>query len=165
PGHVRRPRRVDGSGADQQVCERSAGAAEKVILDFRSFGLAQDRFWILDWGAECRDNGSLGGLGFFSHNPKSKNQKLKSAVAALTLFASVSILPVADQPKWREDWSRVVEAAKKEGQLALYGGQEITHPDIIAAFHKEFPFVKIISASGRGADMMTRIVAERRADK
>jgi ABC-type Fe3+ transport system substrate-binding protein len=59
----------------------------------------------------------------------------------------------------------VLEAARKEGQLSLYGGLEITHPDIIAAFNKEFPFIKIISASGRAADMVTRIVAERRADK
>ncbi len=68
-------------------------------------------------------------------------------------------------PKWKEEWQRVVQGAKKEGQLSLYGGLEITHPDILAAFNKEFPFIKIISASGRAADMVTRIVAERRADK
>jgi ABC-type Fe3+ transport system substrate-binding protein len=68
-------------------------------------------------------------------------------------------------PQWKEEWQRVVEGAKKEGQLSLYGGLEITHPDIIAAFNKEFPFIKITSASGRAADMVTRIVAERRADK
>ncbi|HEX7231736.1 MAG TPA: hypothetical protein VF452_15155, partial [Candidatus Binatia bacterium] len=68
-------------------------------------------------------------------------------------------------PNWKQEWARVVEAAKKEGQLSLYGGQEITHPDIIAGFNKEFSFIKVISASGRAADMMTRIVAERRAEK
>ncbi|MGN6732533.1 MAG: hypothetical protein ACTHMB_11275, partial [Candidatus Binatia bacterium] len=59
----------------------------------------------------------------------------------------------------------MVDAAKQEGQLSLYGGQEITHPDIIAGFNKDFPFIKVSSASGRAADMMTRIVAERRADR
>ena len=59
----------------------------------------------------------------------------------------------------------MVEAAKKEGQVALYGGQEITHPEIVAAFNKEFPFIKVISVTGRAADLMTRILAERRADK
>ena len=59
----------------------------------------------------------------------------------------------------------VVEAAKKEGQVSLYGGQEITHPDIIAAFNKEFPFIKVLTTSGRGGDLLARIVSERRADK
>ena len=77
----------------------------------------------------------------------------------------VSSAAGAEQPKWQAEWQRVIEAAKKEGQLSLYGGQEITHPEILAAFNKEFPFIKIISASGRAADMMTRIVAERRAEK
>ena len=54
----------------------------------------------------------------------------------------------------------------QEGRAAaLYGGQEITHPDIVAAFNKEFPFIKVISATGRAADLMTRILAERRADR
>ena len=87
------------------------------------------------------------------------------ASAAISVFFFVSQGSTAEQPKWKEEWSRVVEAAKREGKLSLYGGQEITHPDIIAAFNKEFPFIKITSASGRAADMMTRIVAERRADK
>jgi len=86
------------------------------------------------------------------------------AVAILSfVFASQGIS--AESPKWQVEWQKTQEAAKKEGQLSLYGGQEITHPDIVAAFNKEFPFIKITSASGRAADMMTRIVAERRADK
>jgi iron(III) transport system substrate-binding protein len=71
----------------------------------------------------------------------------------------------AELPKWQAEWQKTIDAAKREGQLSLYGGQEIAHPDIIAAFNKEYPFIKVTSASGRAADMMTRIVAERRADK
>jgi iron(III) transport system substrate-binding protein len=77
----------------------------------------------------------------------------------------VSVSHAADAPKWKEEWQRAVEAAKKEGQVSLYGGQEITHPDIVAAFNKEFPFIKVLSATGRAPDLMARIVAERRADK
>ena len=88
------------------------------------------------------------------------------AALSFVLLARVgSTVIAAEQPKWQAEWQRTVEAAKKEGQLSLYGGQEITHPDIIAAFNKEFPFIKMTSASGRAADMLTRIVAERRADK
>jgi len=121
-------------------------------------------------------------LGIFSGNRKSKTcpfdklragselsrriQNLKWMGLVITyLVTIVSAVSAAEIPKWKEEWQRVVEAAKKEGQVSLYGGQEITHPDIIAAFNKDHPFIKVTSASGRAADMMTRIVAERRADK
>ena len=87
----------------------------------------------------------------------------------LVLTISISVfLAIADADeasRWQSEWQKTMEAARKEGQLSLYGGQEITHPEIIAAFNNEFPFIKVTSASGRAADMMTRIVAERRADK
>ena len=42
----------------------------------------------------------------------------------------------AEAPKWQAEWQKTIEAAKKEGQISLYGGQEITHPEIIAAFQQ-----------------------------
>ncbi len=102
----------------------------------------------------------------FSDNLKSKIGNLKWAPAVLALLVMLpATLPAAEQRGWQQEWARVIEAAKREGQLSLYGGQEITHPEIIAGFNKEFPFIRVTSASGRAADMMTRIVAERRADK
>jgi iron(III) transport system substrate-binding protein len=92
-----------------------------------------------------------------------------SAGMTLLAFAILSLLHViaiaAEAPKWQAEWQKTIEAAKKEGQLSLYGGQEITHPDIVAAFNKEFPFIKVTTTSGRGGDLVARIVAERRADK
>ena len=49
-------------------------------------------------------------------------------------------LTAAEQPKWQAEWQKTIEAAKKEGQLSLYGGQEITHPDIIAAIQQRVSF-------------------------
>jgi hypothetical protein len=95
---------------------------------------------------------------------KRPRQWVANAVTSWILLFS-ALANAGELPNWKQEWARVIEAAKKEGQLSLYGGQEITHPDIIAGFNKEFPFVKVTSASGRAADMMTRIVAERRADK
>jgi iron(III) transport system substrate-binding protein len=103
--------------------------------------------------------------------PESRKFSWISAFAGMTLmlvgvlswFGSVA--SAGEAPKWKEDWERTLNAAKKEGQLSLYGGQEITHPDIIAAFNKEFPFIKVTTTSGRGGDLVARIVAERRADK
>jgi iron(III) transport system substrate-binding protein len=90
---------------------------------------------------------------------------VKNFAAAVLLLLWFNTSHAAELPKWQAEWQRAIEGAKKEAQLSLYGGQEITHPDIIAAFNKEYPFIKITSASGRAADMMTRIVAERRAEK
>ena len=73
------------------------------------------------------------------------------AVVTLMVGAGAS---AAETPRWKEEWQRVVEAAKKEGQVSLYGGQEITHPDIVAAFNKEFPFIKVTMTSGRGGDLV-----------
>jgi iron(III) transport system substrate-binding protein len=111
-------------------------------------------------------------LRFLSDNPKSKtcterrrsiqNLKWRLAVAS---FCVAAVATAAEAPKWKEEWQRTVKAAKKEGQVSLYGGQEITHPDIVSAFNKEFPFIKVTTTSGRGGDLVARIVAERRADK
>jgi len=68
-------------------------------------------------------------------------------------------------PSWRRDWEKTLEAAKKEGEVRLWGDQEITHPDIIGAFTKEYAFIKPVTVSGRVGDLMPRIIAERRAGK
>jgi ABC-type Fe3+ transport system substrate-binding protein len=128
-----------------------------MILDFRS--------WILDYGTERPDRHPAFFRQILSGNLKSKIQNLKCAAAVTSLIFVASAVSAAEPAKWKEEWQKVIEAAKREGQLSLYGGQEITHTDIIAAFNKEFPFIKVSSASGRAADMLNRIVAERRADK
>ena len=86
------------------------------------------------------------------------------AVVSFLLSLSAQVFAV-QAPRWQEEWQRTIEAAKKEGQLSLYGGQEITHPEILAAFNKEFPFIKVTTVGGRAADLMSRITAERRADR
>src|SRR5262244_3854350 len=69
------------------------------------------------------------------------------------------------KPASQVDWEKIVAAAKKEGEVRLWGDQEITHPDIVAAFTKEYPFIKPRTVSGRVGDLMPRIIAERRAGK
>src|SRR5215510_15238170 len=87
----------------------------------------------------------------------------------LLLFAllqSSGFCQAADsKPAWQVDWEKIVAAAKKEGEVRLWGDQEITHPDIVAAFTKEYPFIKPVTVSGRVGDLMPRIIAERRAGK
>jgi len=80
-------------------------------------------------------------------------------------LGTASPLFAAETEAWKSEWAKTVEAAKKEGQLAAYGGAEISHSDIIAAFNKDFPEIKVVTVTGRAADTTARILAERRADK
>jgi ABC-type Fe3+ transport system substrate-binding protein len=63
----------------------------------------------------------------------------------------------------KADWDKTVEAAKKEGQLVLYGSAD--YEKLFAEFNKRHPEIKIIGVFGRGADVAKRLMAERRAEK
>lgn len=82
------------------------------------------------------------------------------------ILVLIGVASAADsKPGWQQEWDKIVAAAKKEGEVRLWGDQEITHPDIIAAFTKEYPNIKPVTVTGRVGDLMPRIVAERRAGK
>jgi iron(III) transport system substrate-binding protein len=62
------------------------------------------------------------------------------------------------------EWKTTVEAAKKEGQLALYMGQ--WGPVIDAGvFQKAFPEIKVIRTGGSPPQIMQQITSERRAGR
>ena len=71
----------------------------------------------------------------------------------------------AKKPARQIEWERTIAAAKNESELRLWGGQEITHLDIVSTFAKEYPFIKPVTVSGRFGELMPRIIAERRAGK
>jgi iron(III) transport system substrate-binding protein len=88
------------------------------------------------------------------------------AVALFWLVLAGAPAGAADaKPGWQAEWEKLVAGAKKEGEVRLWGDQEITHPDIVAAFSKEYPFIKVVTVSGRVGDLMPRIIAERRAGR
>lgn len=69
------------------------------------------------------------------------------------------------KPAWLVEWEKSVGAAKKEGQLVIYGGEEITHIEVLKGFNKAYPEIKLTTVSGHGSELGSRIVAERRAGK
>jgi hypothetical protein len=82
-----------------------------------------------------------------------------------SVFFPIFLLHAAeDKPAWQVEWEKSVQAAKKEGQLVNYGGEEITHPEILKAFNKDYPEIKVTTAGGHGSELGARILAERRAD-
>jgi len=93
--------------------------------------------------------------------------KRVSELLMASLLLSIAFIASAaeSKPAWQREWEKVLDGARKEGEVRLWGEQEITHPDIIGAFNKEYPFIKAVTVSGRVGDLMPRIIAERRAGK
>jgi iron(III) transport system substrate-binding protein len=82
------------------------------------------------------------------------------------VLQSFSFCHAADsKPAWQAEWEKNIAAAKKEGEVRLWGDQEITHPDIVDAFARQYPFIKPVTVTGRVGDLMPRIIAERRAGR
>jgi len=64
---------------------------------------------------------------------------------------------------WQTEWEKTVKAAEQEGQLNFYsnGGTDGTLVD----FQKRFPNIKVVLAPGRGGQVVSRLMAERRGGK
>jgi len=94
--------------------------------------------------------------------------KIRIVVASALVFiiAALSAMDAAFaaqvKPAWQLEWEKVVEAAKKEGQVSVYiSGYE----EVLPEFQKEYPEIKVIAVTGRGSQVAQRMIAERRGDK
>src|SRR5919109_3361890 len=86
-------------------------------------------------------------------------------MVALILCPSTTAYAAESKPSSQLQWEKVLAAAKQEGQVRLWVDQEITHPDIVAAFSRQYPYIKAVTVTGRVGDLMPRIIAERRAGR
>ncbi len=88
-------------------------------------------------------------------------------VTAFVAIAAIGTCPRAThaaeaKPAWQVEWEKVLAAAKKEGQVAVYiSGYEEVLPD----FQKEYPEIKVAAVTGRGSQVGQRLLAERRGEK
>ena len=80
-------------------------------------------------------------------------------IAYLFMSASAGLAAQAD---WKKRWEQTLAAAKKEGQVTVY---IYRYEGLLADFKKEFPGINVVSVSGRGNELTTRIMSERRAGK
>lgn len=69
------------------------------------------------------------------------------------------------KPAWQVQWEKTVEAAKKEGQVAIYHGSDFDR--IFAEFHKKYPEIKVVSITGGTGPggISQRILTEQRGGK
>lgn len=64
---------------------------------------------------------------------------------------------------WQTEWQRTVENAKREAQVTIYSSD--TYDLLFAQFGRKYPEIKVVSVIGRGAELVQRIMTERRAGK
>jgi iron(III) transport system substrate-binding protein len=91
------------------------------------------------------------------------NGKILVWLLVTVLLAAASPAEAGQADAWKADWERTLAAAKKEGQLVLYGSADFEK--LFAEFYKKYPEIKVVGVYGRGADVAKRFMAERRAEK
>jgi iron(III) transport system substrate-binding protein len=93
------------------------------------------------------------------------------ALGVLTLLlslpfpASNAFAGEESKSDWQREWERTVRAAEEEGQVVLYSLSEVGEVFLHSGFQKKFPRVKLVSVTARGVELVSRIMAERRAGK
>jgi ABC-type Fe3+ transport system substrate-binding protein len=81
-------------------------------------------------------------------------------VAVLYFLVGGSSQALAD---WRQEWDKSVLGAKKEGRVTIY--MHSAFQPIATVFMEKYPEIRVVTFSGRGADVGTRIISEARAGK
>ncbi|HEY2990228.1 MAG TPA: extracellular solute-binding protein [Candidatus Binatia bacterium] len=89
---------------------------------------------------------------------------LPRAAFLLTALSLGCAAHAADEQKsWQAEWDRTKTAAEKEGEVAFYTlGDEYGY---LKEFEKKFPKIRVKIVPGKGNDLLTRILAERRGGK
>ncbi|MGH7772962.1 MAG: ABC transporter substrate-binding protein [Candidatus Binatia bacterium] len=83
---------------------------------------------------------------------------------ALLIFCNLQPALAASVEAWRAEWERVLQAAKKEGEVTFYGSSG--YEQVFREYHKRYPEIKVNASTGlRGSDYGQRIMTERRAGK
>jgi hypothetical protein len=86
------------------------------------------------------------------------------------VLALISALPPcfsADahaQSNWQAEWDKVQRAAESEGQLTHYGCC-YEFDRVLEGFKKKYPKIKVVSVTGSGGQLSSRILAERRGER
>ncbi|MPZ78337.1 MAG: extracellular solute-binding protein [Deltaproteobacteria bacterium] len=89
---------------------------------------------------------------------------LSGRVAALATMLFCLALPAAGvaQNNSSKEWEKTLAEARKEGQVTVY---IYRYEGLLQEFKKEYPGINIVSVTGRGSQLTSRIMAERRAGK
>jgi len=88
---------------------------------------------------------------------------LALVVFALSLFSRS--FPTLAAEDWKREWEKVIDAAKREREVVIYGPHNPMYGPLWEAFQKSYPGVKINFLPGKGSEHAQRVLAERRAGR
>jgi iron(III) transport system substrate-binding protein len=101
-----------------------------------------------------------------SHNWVSKLMVFGLALTGALYTLGVALTRAAEpKSSWQVEWEKTAKAAEQEGQLVLYAQSGFGEMFEKSDFQKKFPKIKVVLVSARGAELVSRIMAERRAGK
>lgn len=101
-----------------------------------------------------------------SHRRLTLASYFPGALAQSLILLGLSVAAsAASAPGSQADWDKTVKAAEREGEVMVYvGGAE--YQAAIQEFQKAFPNIKLSTyAAARGPELLSRLMAERRAGK
>jgi iron(III) transport system substrate-binding protein len=88
-----------------------------------------------------------------------KNGSAIIGFAAAMLVASSAMAQTAD---WKKTWDETLATAKKEGKVAVVGSPDpVMRNEVIPAFEKRYPGIKVDYLAGRSAEIVERVKLER----
>jgi ABC-type Fe3+ transport system substrate-binding protein len=94
---------------------------------------------------------------------------LKRRIFSLGLvifLAGTAALQAAEtRPAENPVWEKTVQAAQKESQIAVYMWRLESLDKAVQAFQKKYPEIRVTTVALRGAELATRLMTERRAEK
>jgi iron(III) transport system substrate-binding protein len=91
-----------------------------------------------------------------------RNAVLNRTLIVLSLQFFLRSQAIAAEIASEAEWERTVKAAEQEGQVVVY---KIAHDAEWQAFQKKFPKIKVNLVPGSAAQILQRLMAERRAGK
>ena len=76
------------------------------------------------------------------------------------MFVASNVM--AQTPDWKKTWDDTLAAAKKEGKVTVVGSPDpVMRNNVIPAFERRFPGIKVDYLAGRSADIVERVKLER----
>jgi iron(III) transport system substrate-binding protein len=87
--------------------------------------------------------------------------RLRAAGATMLLFLALA-RPGGTQSNWQKEWEKTLAEARKEGQVNIY---IYRYERLLEDFKKDYPGINVVSVTGRGTELTTRLMSERRAGK
>ena len=84
-------------------------------------------------------------------------KKIMVFVAAMVATSSAMA-----QTDWKKTWDETLAAARKEGKVTVVGSPDpVMRGEVIPAFEKRYPGIKVDYLAGRSADIVERVKLER----